>query len=284
MNTNDRLNPDGSFCFAGLEDELYLKFDDHGYATERTGIVDPSCPLYLFDNNTKIARPIPAQYQNTPLCLYPFCGGYSEGRIMVSTMGEIHLQYHHKFFPCAGMWGWLDVDFNQIIPPQYVYAMNFMDGKAIVCKGDWNVKKKGGQKEYWCENEAWGVIDRSGGVVVPCRFDELYVIDGTEDLYAVHEGGWDHGHCAVYSVHEQQVILALDFSVDLGYMFNECFVTDQGILVFLDHQPGEGVDVIYAYDLARKEYLAYQEEIQTRTIDGEDRVVVNKDGSEIIVF
>ncbi len=284
MNPGEHLNPDGSFSFAGLEDRIYVEFDEDGYATGHSDIVDPRTPLYLFDDNKKIARPIPAQYQNTPINLYPFCGGYSEGRIMVSTMGELDLQYHHNFFPCAGMWGWLDLDFNPVIQPQYVYALNFVGGRAMVCKGDWSVSESRGRQQYWCSNEAWGVIDRSGDTVVPCCFDELYDIDGTEKLFLVHEGGWDNGHYAVYSVDEQQIVLVLDFEFDRGYMFNECFVTEQGVLVFVDHQPGEGLDLVYAYDLAGKEYVAYKEELRVRTLNGKDRVVINKDGSDIILF
>jgi hypothetical protein len=137
---------------------------------------------------------------------------------------------------------------------------------------------------YWCDNEGWGVIDQQERELVPCRFDELYEIDGTDRLYFVHEGGWNDGHYAIYDVQEQKVILELDFNFDMGYMFNECFLTEGDILVFMDHLPGKGEDLIYAYDLHRKKFVAYAESYTERTLNGESKVVVNKDGQDIIIF
>lgn len=246
--------------------------------------MDPANPLYLFDKEKKIAKTLPAQYQETPVLCYPFCGGYSEGLLMVSTMGELDLQYHHNRYPCAGMWGWLNSDLQTVIEPKYVYAMNFWNGRAIVCKGEWGTVEKDGKLQYWCENEGWGVIDQQEQEIVPCRFDELYEIDDTDRLYLVHEGGWNDGHYAVFDVQEQKGILVLDFNFDLGYMFNECFVAEGDILVFMDHLPGKGEDLIYAYDLHGKKFVAYAESYTERTLNGESKVVVNKDGQDIIVF
>jgi hypothetical protein len=100
----------------------------------------------------------------------------------------------------------------------------------------------------------------------------------------VHEGGWNDGHYAVFDVQEQKVILVLDFNFDLGYMFNECFVAEGDILVFMDHLPGKGEDLIYAYDLHDKKFVVYAESYTERTLNGESKVVVNKDGQDIIVF
>lgn len=246
--------------------------------------MDPANPLYLFDKKKKIAKTLPAQYQQTPIICYPFCGGYSEGLLMVSTMGDLSLQYHHNRYPCAGMWGWLDTDLQTVIEPKYVYAMNFWNGRAVVCKGEWSAVEKDGKQRYWCENEAWGVIDQQERELVPCRFDELYEIDGTDRLYFVHEGGWENGHYAIYDVQEQKVILELDFDFDMGYMFNDCFVTDSDILVFTNHLPGKGEDLIYAYDLRNKKYVVYAESYAGHTLNGKSKVVVNKDGKDIIVF
>lgn len=67
-------------------------------------------------------------------------------------------------------------------------------------------------------------------------------------------------------------------------MFNECFVTDRNILVFMDHQAGEGLDYLYTYDLNDGKCLTYKEEYRERTFNGQSRVVVNRDGKDIIVF
>ena len=277
--------PLGEFKYKdGTEIFILQDNDEEDFGVGHIHGLDPSNPMYLFDKKNKIAKTLPVQYQETPVYCYPFCGGFSEGLLMVSTMGELDLQYHHNRRSCAGMWGWLDSDLNTVIEPQYVYAMNFWNGRAVVCKGEWTTVEKKGKLQYWCENEAWGVIDQQGYEIVPCRFDELYEIEGTSRLYFVHGGGWDNGHFAIYDVQEQAIILELDFNFDMGYMFNECFVADGDILVFMDHLPGEGEDLVYAYDLHNKEYLVYAESYTERTFNGESKVVVKKDGKDIIVF
>lgn len=253
--------PVGTFNYAQYDDKLRLTLlenEDCGYCIARFSDLNPLNPLYLLNTNTKIATELPEKYQQTPLCIIPFCGGYSEGRIMVSLMGEIDLQYHHNRMPCAGMWGWLDNELNEIITPQYIYAMNFLNGQAIVCKGVWDVIEEDGISRYWCDNEKWGVINLDGEELVPCMFDELYEVKGTDSLFFVHEDGWDEGHFAIFDKSLQKVILELDFDFDIGYMFNECFVTDEDRLVLVDHLPGEGKALIYVYDLVSKKYSKRQ--------------------------
>ena len=63
---------------------------------------------------------------------------------------------------------------NTVIEPKYVYAMNFWNGRAVVCKGEWTTVEKKGKLQYWCEKEGWDVIDQHDREIVPCRFDELY--------------------------------------------------------------------------------------------------------------
>ena len=103
-------------------------------------------------------------------------------------------------------------------------------------------------------------------------------------MYFVHEGGWENGHYAIFDTDTQDIILVLDFDFDIGYMFNECFVTDENILVFDEHLPGEEKDLIYAYDLINKRYIAHGEPLEGRTYNGETKSVVNKDGEDIIIF
>lgn len=274
------------FSYAGMGGIFVLQhnYSDDGYAVGRISNLDPSDPLYLLDRNTMLARKLPDVYQNTQIILYPSCGGYTEGRIMVNTVGELDLRYHHNFMGCSGMWGWLDTDFHVVIEPQYVFAMNFYDGQAIVCRGNWSVTEKDGREQYWCDNEQWGVIDPDGNEIVPCEYDELYRIENTNRLFFVHQGGWEKGNYAIYDIERNQVILELDFDFDMGYMFNQCFLTDDDLLVFVEHQPGEGLDLLYAYDLQKEQYLAYRMDYTERTFRGEKRVVIQKDGEDIIVF
>ena len=48
---------------------------------------------------------IPAEYQDTSIGIVPFCGGYSEGLVMVNALNDIELQFHHNFMGCAGIGG-----------------------------------------------------------------------------------------------------------------------------------------------------------------------------------
>lgn len=128
------------FSYAKLDPDavqiLQYDFDDDGFGVGKIRNLDPRDPLYLLNENTLMAKTIPLEYQNTPILIDPFCGGYSEGLVMVSTLGEINLQYYHEFSGCAGMWGWLDTDLNVKISPKYIYATNFEGGRAVVCKGE----------------------------------------------------------------------------------------------------------------------------------------------------
>ena len=278
--------PIEKFNYTGMD--VFVRqsdYDESGFAVGYISHLDPQNPDYLLDKNSMTATTIPAKYQHTPVGIYPFYGGCSEGLVMVSEMGEVDLQYHHNRGPCAGLWGWLDTNLNVVIEPKYVYAMNFWNGRAMVCKGEWSTKTtEDGKVQYWCENEQWGVIDRNENEIVPCRFDEIYEIDDTDRLYFVHEGGWENGQYAIYDVKENAIILVLDFDFDMGYMFNECTVTDDNILVFDEHVPGEEKDLIYAYDLTHKAWIAHGDELTGRTLNGETRLAVYREGKEIIIF
>ena len=282
--------PVEKFNYEKYADEVHVKQFDYcedGFGIGKIYNLDPQNPYYLLDKNTMTAKTLPKEYQKTPILIYPVCGGYSpDGLIMVSTMDEIELQYHHNMGGCAGMWGWLDKDFNVKISPKYIYAQNFEDGVAMVCKGIWDKKVIDGQDRYWCENEQWGVIDTEENEIIPCKYDEISAIDGTHRLYIVHEGGWKNGHYSIYDIQEKKVILEMDFDYDPGYMFNECFVGENDILIFDIHKPGEEEDLIYAYDLHKQEYLVHGEPMKGRTLNGEAKIVVkNKDtGDDIIVF
>jgi hypothetical protein len=248
------------------------------------GTIDDTKTLYLIDSKNMTASSLPNEYQKTPIYLYRSCGGYNDDLLMVSLLGEINLKHHHNFAGCAGIWGWLDKDFNEVIKPQYIYAENFFMGKTRVCKGIWDVEVIDGIEKYWCDDEKWGVINKNNEEIVPCEYDELYEVENAETLYFVHKGGWENGSNYIYDSTEKTEILQLDFNFDCGYMFNEIFVTEENLLFFIKHIPGKSKDLIYIYDLSNKEFLVHSAELFERTFNGEKSLVINKDGEDIVIY
>lgn len=234
----------------------------------------------LINKNTNIIRKLPDKYQNTHSYIDPACGGLSEGLIMVSVLKEPELQYHHFLRGCAGLWGWIDLEFNTVIEPKYIFAKHFLNGKAIVCKGEWSIDEN---NKYWCDDEKWGVIDIKENEVIPFIFDEISFVEETERYFFGHIDGWDNGYYAVYDIELHKIIIKLDFYFDIHYMFNSCWY-DDGRIIFMEHMAGEEVDYIYIYNLTTEKWEVYHEEYIGRTLNGKTKIVINKDGEDIIVF
>ena len=254
-----------------------LDGNENGYGC---GTINNDGHLYLIDKNNGEARMLPDHYARTPICLLPSCGGYKDGRIMVSMLGELDLQYHHNEFAAAGLWGWIDIEGKEIIPPQFVFAKHFMNERAVVCRGTWSVD---GMGRYWCENEEWGIIDPQNRELIPCRYDALSEIENTQRYVLCHKGGWKTGCHCIYDVDLQREILNLDFNFDNGYMFNRCLFMDNCI-IFDEHIPGGEMDYIYIYSIIEEKWVKYQEPYREREYNGQRRIVVHKDGEELIVF
>ncbi len=237
--------------------------------------------LFLIDRKEKCAYLLPEKYQKTPILIYHPAGGLDDsGMIMVSELGEIELQYHHDFDDVAGLWGWIDLDGKEVIKPQYIFAMRFFDNRAVVCKGKWEINEK---KEYWCDNEQWGIINPKGDEIVPCKYDEINDIENTDQYILCHEGGWKNGNYIIYDILNKKTIVKLDFDFDSGYMFNECFFANDCIC-FDEHIPGEETDYIYIYSIKDKKWIACKEKMEKRELNGETKIVINKNGEDIIVF
>lgn len=259
-------------------DKVFIR--QHAEDGRGCGDINDDGHLYFIDETNHVAYQLPDEYKYTPLILYHPCGGYQDGLIMVSLMNRPDLQYHHTFYDTAGMWGWIDLDGEVVIKPQYIFAMSFYNGRAIVCKGQWAVDDNG---RYWCDEEKWGIIDRTGKEIVPCLYDEIFDIDNTDSYVLCHKNGWKNGCNCVFDIHSGTEVFDMDFDFDNGYMFNSCFYSN-GDIVFTEHEPGGGVDYIFAYGLAEKRWLLYHEEYRERTLNGKTKIVVQKDGQDIIVF
>ncbi len=237
--------------------------------------------LYFINKKEGLAWKLPEEYQKTPIFVLPPCGGYRDGLIMVSTMGEVELQYHHDFGSAAGMWGWIDTEGNTVIPPQYIFATRFVDGEAVVCKGEWSVND---QNEYWCHQEMWGVINEQGEEKVPCIYDELFTVADTQRYLICHKGGWKEGEYIIFDTQTKEEYALGEFQFDFAYMFNECFYQD-GKIIFCEHIPGEETDYISCYSTEKRAWLLYRKEAQGRTFQGETKKsITTQDGDEIIIF
>ncbi len=77
----------------------------------------------------------------------------------------------------AGLWGYVDINGQVIVQPQYVYAVGFYNGggeRAVVAKLI-------NGKLYW------GAIDTTGKEVIPCQYESLYTRLG--DAFAFRRYG-----------------------------------------------------------------------------------------------
>ena len=244
------------------------------------GSVNDDGHLYLIDENNQEAFLLPDCYADTPIYLDPPCGGYHDGLIMVSLLGEVDLQYHHDMMGTAGMWGWIDLEGNEVIAPQYVFATHFWGGNAIVCRGEWSIDDHG---RYWCETEQWGIINQQNREIVPCQYDELVGIDGTDRYVLCHKDGWENGCHCIYDIELKKEILDVDFSFDTGYMFNECFYVD-GCINFHEHVPGGELDYISVYSIDDEWWYVHKEPYEGREFNGKRKLIIQKDGQDIIIF
>lgn len=139
---------------------------------------------------------------------YERLGNFSDELSLVSTMevGRFNLAYHSVYDEHAGCWGYVDKNGKEIIKPQYIYAFDFINDRAIVAKGKWTKSKKWDNEYrkgcYWSEEELWGVIDGNGNEIIPCIYDEIKQFTDNHynictDYYIVHVGGWKSGKWAI---------------------------------------------------------------------------------------
>ena len=102
----------------------------------------------------------------------------NERMFMVSDHKKIKLAFYSDYEENAGVWGYADSTGKEIVKPQYIFAFDFENGLALVCKGEWTIDKKWDNEyntgRYWTETELWGMIDKTGNEVVPFIFTEMY--------------------------------------------------------------------------------------------------------------
>jgi hypothetical protein len=65
-----------------------------------------------------------------------------------------------------GKFGYMDQSLNVVIKPEYDFAFPFENGIAVVCKG---CRAKGKGEHQSLVGGKWGVIDKSGAIVIPLK-------------------------------------------------------------------------------------------------------------------
>ena len=160
---------------------------------------------------------------------YQEVGEYHEGLCRVSTLKLrfMDLAYHSDYEDIAGTWGFVNEAGDVVVSPQYIYANDFEDGLAIVCKGKWTTDPKWDNKynkgRYWTETELWGGIDCDGNEVIPFIFDEIKHFNDTTEVFMAHVGGWPDGKWGVIDRRGNWV--AEPAFEDFGYDYMDGLIT-----------------------------------------------------------
>ena len=162
---------------------------------------------------------------------YGYC---SDGMFSVSIIQPPRLSAFHDYENWTGLWGYTNTAGREVIAPQYIFALPFENGRALVCKGEWYIDGKSSINPnadcYWSEKMLWGVIDKKGDEIIPCIFDELEQLQRTDsfdnsNLYKAHYGGWKNGKYGILDAKGDWVVEPM--FVDVNYE-----VTDDGLFAF----------------------------------------------------
>ena len=126
-------------------------------------------------------------------------GDINDGLRRVSTLHITRAQVGGSpDFP-PGLWGYIDTAGKEIIKPQYIYATDFQNGTALVCKGKWEllpgkIKYNSQHPEeetarYGSKEELWGLLDKTGKEIIPCIYAELHTSADGKYVIAEREAG-----------------------------------------------------------------------------------------------
>lgn len=206
---------------------------------------------WFFIDKTGKELPVKETVVNGP---YQEVCEYHEGLCRVSTLklSFMDLAYHSDYEEIAGTWGFVDEAGEVVVPPQYIYANDFEDGVAIVCKGKWTLDPKWDNEynkgRYWTDTELWGGIDRNGNEVIPFVFDEIKYFSDTSEVFMAHVGGWPNGKWGV--IDRNGHWLADPVFEDFGYDYMD------GLITFYAESKWSGDDTLIGiYDLKAKSVL-----------------------------
>lgn len=200
----------------------------------------------------------------------------------------------------AGNWGYVDIEGQIVVAPQYVYAVGFYNGggsRAVVARlVDGKV--------------LWGAIDTSGHEIVPCVYESLYTRWGDafafrrfgEELYGIMDldgnvlvnpkfdyfEEYDEKHrmltvganersLGVYSIDRQEMILPATYDFDCisyGETIISCELQDTCKYLYFDYS-GKELD-FSEYD------SVFEHNGMIRTYKGQKHGYIALDGTEIV--
>ena len=175
---------------------------------------------------------------------------FSEGlaRATVLNISFVDLAFYSESEDIAGIWGYIDETGKEIIAPQYIYANDFKNGIAVVCKGKWENKNWLHRGKYhagcWSKEEKWGAIDKSGKEAIPFIFDELEQYDEEGKIYKAHYGGYPDGKYGLIDCKGNWIVKPIFGYISYSY--------EHGMLVFSENELDEKNGV---YDVKEQKIL-----------------------------
>jgi len=186
---------------------------------------------------------------------YTDIGDFHDGLCRVSTLHITRAQVGDSpDFP-PGLWGYINAAGKEVIKPQYIYATDFQNGTALVCKGQWEllpgkIKYNSPHPEeetarYGSREELWGLIDRTGKEIIPCIYAELHTSEDGKYVIAEREAGAKNTSLVMDI--EGKVIFAPEGQTIITYEHDD-FVT-----VCRGEYPGE--ELVGLYNLKTNQWL-----------------------------
>ena len=143
------------------------------------------------------------------------------------------LAYHHDEESNSGLWGYINTNGIEVIAPQYIFAFDFVDGIALVCKGKWEYKDQWDECKntggLWSEEMLWGIIDKEGNEVIPCIYDEIQLFQNDNfnkfalQYFMVHFGGYPNGKWGIVDRQGRMVDDSYFEDVDYTISKDGCF-------------------------------------------------------------
>ena len=96
-----------------------------------------------------------------------------------------------------GTWCYINEQGKEVIPPKFIFAYPHNRNRAVVAKGEWEYRADWqGQNDskqigWWHKDCDWGVIDKNGKEIIPCKYERINEISNyysNDIIYCVFDG------------------------------------------------------------------------------------------------